>query len=224
MEINYDLIHSNRKTIGITVERDKNIVIRAPKEASQEEIDDFIKRKKYWIYTKLKHPQKYKKNTKKEFVSGASILYLGKHYKLDIVKEDLEGIKFLNKFMISKNNQENARDLFKQWYISKAKEKIIPKVQEFAEKLGVNCNSINIKEFTYRWGSCTPNNNINFNWRLIKAPTSVIDYVVVHELAHLLEPNHSNKFWSIVKTQIPKYKDAKEWLKTNGQLLESDFN
>ena len=223
MQIKYDLIYSDRKTIGISVERDKNIVVRAPEKVTEEEIEEFIKRKKYWIYTKLKHPQKYQKISKKEFISGASILYLGKHYKLDVVKSQLDGIKFANKFIISKENQKKAPDLFKKWYIEKAEEKIIPKVEHYAKNLGVKYNTIKIKEFKYRWGSCTSKNNLNFNWRLIKAPLSVIEYVIVHELGHLIEPNHSTVFWNIIKTQVPKFSEAKEWLKNNGNFLEVDF-
>lgn len=223
MDIKYDLIYSDRKTIGISVERDKNIVIRAPEKITEKEIEDFIERKKYWIYTKLKHPQKYQKIAKKEFISGASILYLGKHYKLDVVKHHLDEIKFENKFIISKDNQSKARDLFKKWYIKKAEEKIIPQVKHFANNLGVQYNSIKIKEFKYRWGSCTSNNNLNFNWRLIKAPLPVINYVIVHELSHLIEPNHTQLFWNKVKTQVPRFSKAKEWLKNNGNFLEVDF-
>jgi predicted metal-dependent hydrolase len=72
----------------------------------------------------------------------------------------------------------------------------------------------------YRWGSCTANNNVTFNWRLVKAPVSVIDYVVVHELAHLIEANHTPRFWNIVRAQIPNMGKKKEWLKEHGQLLE----
>ena len=75
----------------------------------------------------------------------------------------------------------------------------------------------------YRWGSCTPNDNIIFNWRLIKAPMFVIDYVIVHELAHLIEPNHTPRFWNIVRAQIANLDKVKSWLKENGTLLELDF-
>lgn len=223
MDIKYELIYSDRKTIGISVERDKNIVVRAPEKVTEKEIEDFIERKKYWIYTKLKHPQKYQRNSNKEFISGESILYLGRYHKLDVVDDHFDKVKFANKFIISKKNRQNARVLFKEWYIERAKEKIIPKVEFFAKNLGVHYNSIKIREYKYRWGSCTTKNNINFNWRIIKAPPLVIDYIVVHELAHLLESNHSPEFWSIIKTQIPKYGEAKEWLKLNGGMLEKDF-
>ncbi|MDD2359246.1 MAG: M48 family metallopeptidase, partial [Syntrophaceticus schinkii] len=106
------------------------------------------------------------------------------------------------------------------WYIDKAKEKIVPRVKQHARSLGVKVSEIKIVDARYRWGSCTPKNNVNINWRLIKAPMFVIDYVIVHELAHLLEPNHTPRFWNIVHTQAPTMDKAKVWLKEHGQLLE----
>jgi hypothetical protein len=75
----------------------------------------------------------------------------------------------------------------------------------------------------YRWGSCTVKDNVNFNWRLIKAPMFVIDYVIVHELAHLFEANHTSRFWNIVRSQSPKMDNAKQWLKEHGEILETDI-
>jgi len=90
-------------------------------------------------------------------------------------------------------------------------------------KLGVNVAGIKIVDNRYRWGSCTVNNNVGFNWRLIKAPIFVIGYVIVHELAHLIETNHTPRFWNIVRAQSPTMEKAKAWLKENGQLLEQEI-
>ena len=84
-------------------------------------------------------------------------------------------------------------------------------------------NNINILDIKYRWGSCTPKDNIHFNWRLIKAPITVIEYIIVHELTHLLESNHTQEFWNRVSAQLPNYDKAKQWLKENGHELETDF-
>jgi predicted metal-dependent hydrolase len=93
-------------------------------------------------------------------------------------------------------------------------------VQRHARELGVEVAEVRIADPRYRWGSCTPKNNVHFNWRLIKAPMFVIDYVIVHELAHLIEPNHTPRFWNIVRTQAPGMEKAKTWLKEHGALLE----
>ena len=86
--------------------------------------------------------------------------------------------------------------------------------------MGVCYNNILISELKYRWGSCTPRNNLNFNWLLIKAPMRVIEYVIVHELTHLLEPNHTADCWAVVRNQLPDYLKSKEWLERAGGLLE----
>jgi hypothetical protein len=97
------------------------------------------------------------------------------------------------------------------------------RVKQHARRLGTNVTVAKIVDNRYRWGSCTITNALNFNWRLIKAPMFVIDYVVIHELAHLLEANHTARFWSIVRTHAPLMDKAKAWLKEHGQVLEEDL-
>lgn len=224
MDIDYTIKFSDRKTLAIIVERDKSVVVRAPKGYDQEKIEEAVNKKRYWLYQKLNHTQKYSDlKSPREFVSGESFLYLGKRYNLDVVDKEMKEINFSNKFEISKRLQPDASELFTIWYRQRAKELIIPKVEEYSKNLGVDYDRIFIKDLKYRWGSCSPKKNLNFNWRLIKAPINVLNYVIVHELAHLIEPNHNDDFWNIIRVQIPKYKKAKEWLKENGELLERDI-
>ncbi|ARA92865.1 zinc metalloprotease [Rhodothermaceae bacterium RA] len=222
MEFDYDIVYSDRKTIQITVERDRSVVVRAPRSASAEQIDRAVQSKRFWIYGKLRHPQKYAPEwtSKTEFVSGASILYLGRHYPLEIVDEVFEGVRFDHRFYLSRRSQPQAAALFKVWFKERARQKITPLVEEMAERLGVTYNRIMISDLRYQWGSCTPNDNLNFNWRIIKAPMSVVKYVVVHELAHLIEPNHTPRFWNIVHVQVPRYEKARTWLRTYGHELQ----
>jgi predicted metal-dependent hydrolase len=224
MQIKYSIKYSNRKTLSIIVERDRSIVVRAPLNTSKEVIEKEINKRKFLLFQKINNPQKYESpKPRKEFVSGESLLFLGKHHKMEVVQEEIGGIQFDNKFYISKVNQDIAEQLFKDWYFKQAEEKIIPKVTFHAKNLGVKYNTIKILDLKYRWGSCTPKDNINFNWRLIKAPIFVIDYIVVHELTHLIESNHTPEFWNIVSVQLPHYNKAKDWLKGNGHLLETEF-
>ena len=102
-------------------------------------------------------------------------------------------------------------------------EKITPKVRYHAKNMGVEYNKVLISDLKYRWGSCTPKDNLNFNWRLIKAPMFVIDYVIVHELAHLMESNHTAQFWNIIEAHLPGSQKAKDWLKEHGAILEESF-
>lgn len=221
MNLEYSVVYSARKTLTITVERDRSVVVHAPKDTPHERIEQLINRKKLWLYEKTKHTQKYQLSAStKEFISGTTILYLGKNYQLNVVSDPFDGILFDSKFLISKASLPHAPALLKDWYIERAQEKIVPQVRLYAAQIGVQYNRILISDVRYRWGSCTPRNNLKFNWRLIKAPMRVIEYVIAHELAHLIEQNHTTRFWSIVKTQIPDYLKAKEWLKTCGELLE----
>jgi predicted metal-dependent hydrolase len=221
MRLDYNVVYSNRKTLGITVGRDRSIVVRAPFKASLEQIDRAVQQKKLWIYEKMQHPQKYdaEPTYSKEFVSGASILYLGRNYRLEYVKEKFEGVRFENHFYVSQENQTMAPELLEDWFKTEAREKITPVVEEMAANLGVEYKRILISDLQVRWGSCTPNDSLNFNWRLVKAPMVVIRYVVAHELAHLIEPNHTANFWNIVYVQAPRYEKAKQWLKENGLSL-----
>lgn len=224
MQIEYSIKYSARKTISIIVERDRTVVVRAPLNTSKELIDTEINKRKFLLFQKINHQQKLSLPKEQlEFISGESILYLGKHYKLQVVERAVEGIELVNDFVISKSNQKYAEKLFKEWYFRQAEVLLIPKVEYYAKQLGVRYNKINVLDLKYRWGSCTPKDNINFNWRIIKAPIYVINYIIVHELAHLLESNHTPEFWNIVSIQLPHYEKARKWLLDNGKLLEMEF-
>lgn len=221
MNFSYSICYSERKTIAISVERDRSVVIRAPIGTTEAAIDRIVERKKAWIYGKLSHPQKYpEKATRAEFVSGETILYLGRKYRLEIRKGAKEGIEFEGKFVVTGTSRDRASDMFREWYKQAAKEAILPRVEVHSQKLGVTPQRVSISNSRYRWGSCTPRDNLSFNWKLVKAPIYVIDYVIVHELAHLIEANHTPRFWNIVRTQSPRHSRAKEWLKEHGGLLE----
>jgi predicted metal-dependent hydrolase len=209
MQLEYEIKFSKRKTLNITVERDRKIIVRAPLNLSIEKIEEIVQSKRQWLKEKINHTQKYPVDTKpKEFISGETLLYLGRNYQLLVVDEPIEGIEFNQRFRISRENQEAANKLFKAWYMKQALTKIEPLAKMYATNLGVKF---------------TPNNNIIFNWRIIKAPMYVLEYLVAHELVHLIEENHTPRFWNILSIQVPNYQKAKNWLKLNGHLLEVDF-
>lgn len=222
--IPYTVVYSNRKTLSIIIERDRSVVVRAPHHITEDKIAQAVKKRHKLIQQKIDHNAKYPyEKPSKEFVTGESLMYLGHHYKLYVVDEPVEGVVFDNKFFISKANQQRANEIFKNWYIGQAKELLIPKAIHIAKRLGVTYNHLNIMDLKFRWGSCTPKDNIHLNWRLIKAPMTVIEYIIVHELTHLLEANHTPEFWNRVASQLPTYEKAKRWLKENGHALEVDF-
>jgi len=224
MELNYDIVFSQRKKLTITVERDRSVKVYAPEGTSTEKIKAIVESKKLWIYEKTRHQQKYDQLPHapgKELVTGESLPYLGKNYQIELVDTN-DGIRFTQKFLVPRSLIGN-KQVFQNWYQEKAKENILPRVLSHAKNLGVAYKEAKIGDSKLQWGSCTPENNVIFNWRLIKAPMFVIDYVIVHELAHLLESNHTPIFWNIVKAQIADMEKAKEWLKAHGAELEEDL-
>jgi len=224
MDIEYKIIFSDRKTLGLTVERDMTVVVRVPSGTSSKRIEGFVQKKKFWIKEKQSHPQKYRPPIPlKEFVSGESVLYLGHNYRLEIRDAQEEQVKLSEKFFVCGPRGADLKAVLKNWFVETAKCEVPSRVKVHAQNMGVSYNRVVITDMKYRWGSCTPHKKLNFNWRLIKAPVHVIDYVVVHELAHILERNHSLLFWQHVKTQIPNFDVAKNWLKAHGQCLEDEF-
>jgi predicted metal-dependent hydrolase len=224
MELDYKIVFSKRKTLTITVERDRSVVVMAPEGTSPEKIRQVVESRKLWIYEKTRHAQKYSPLPHppgKELVSGESLPYLGRQYRIELT-DDEGAIRFEQKFLIPRG-LGNKSEVFRKWFMAKAEEKILPRVALHARNLGVTYKQAKIGAGKYRWGSCTPNDNVIFNWRLIKAPMFVIDYVVVHELAHLIESNHTPEFWNIVRAQAPTMEKAKAWLQKHGALLEQEI-
>lgn len=224
MDLAYTIKRSaKRRKLTITVERDRSVVVHAPESTSDETIRQVVDSKRQWLYEKINHPQKYQDLPHppgKELVSGESLLYLGRQYRIEVVKAGLSEIEFTQCFRIPALEREQRAAVLRDWYINKAKDKISRRVTYHARELGVDVAEVKIVDNRYRWGSCTLHDNVTFNWRLIKAPMFVIDYVIVHELAHLIEANHTPRFWNIVRAQSPTMEKAKAWLKEHGQLLE----
>ncbi len=224
MDLKYTIVRSpKRRKLTITVERDRIVVVHAPSATPEEKIRRVVEAKRQWIFEKIRHAQKYDELPHppgKELVNGESALYLGRNYRIEIAATDSDEIEFAQKFFVPANLAHRKLEAFRGWYIARAEEKVPPRARYHARRLGVEFAEAKIVDNRYRWGSCTINSNLTFNWRLIKAPMTVIDYVVVHELAHLIEPNHTPRFWNIVKAQIANMDKPKQWLREHGQLLE----
>jgi len=221
LEIPYRIDFSKkRKTVAFIIERNGDVVVKAPEGFSVEKIAELVKKNRMQLYQKINHPQKVR-TTKENIVqlNGRSILFGGKNYKVFVDKESIDKFIFNGKFMISENISDQFSSKLRNWLKSEAKEKLTPRIIETAKKLGVEYNKITVSDIQLRWGSCTPQNNININYRIIKAPTFVSNYIIVHELTHLIELNHTKEFWQIVKTAYPKYEEAKKWLLEKGDLL-----
>ena len=214
------VVRTKRKTIALQITGDATLIVRAPFDVDDETIKRVLLKHKRWIEGKKKEIKaRNPKFSPKEFVSGEGFLYLGMSYRLNIVDEQEEPLKFNRGFYLSRWALPKAREVFINWYKKRAYEKISERVEWYAKQNGFKYNKVNITNAQKRWGSCSPKGNLNFSWRLIMAPLHVIDYVVIHELVHLEERNHTKDFWDKVKILMPDYKKHKTWLKKNAYLL-----
>lgn len=227
MELSYTVQRSGkRKKLTITVERDRSVVVHAPSDASDEAIQRVVESRRQWIFEKLHHDKKYQELPHppgKELVNGESALYLGRSYRIEVIANGTGEIQLTQRFLIPAAQGSRRKGALREWYLARANEIILPRVSRHADVLGVEVMRASIVDSHYRWGSCTVQNGVSFNWRLVKAPMFVIDYVVIHELAHLLEANHTPLFWNVVRTHVPRMEKARAWLVDNGQLLEEEI-
>ena len=224
VDLTYTIQRSkNRRRLTISVERDRSVVVRAPSATTDEAIGRLVDAKRRWIFEKIGNPQKYRELPHppgKELVNGESALYLGRLYRIELIAGGIDGVEFNQRFLVPAAKESERKLKLREWYVARANEKILQRVSYFAKSLGVAYRRARIVDSRYRWGSCTVKDSVQFNWRLIKAPAFVIDYVIVHELAHLIEGNHSARFWSVVRAQVPKVDEARLWLREHGQVLE----
>ncbi len=217
---------SSRRKATISVERDRSVVVHVPENASEQQIRRLVESKKRWILDKTRHPQKYASLPHppgKELVNGESALYLGRNYRIQLSGQPSVEVKFAQRFTVPGETPTDRRRALRRWYETRAAEIILPRAKHYGNELGVDYGRATISDNRYRWGSCTKSGNVSFNWRLVKAPMMVVNYVVVHELAHLIEPNHGPAFWNIVRTQLPHSEKARQWLKDHGDVLETEL-
>lgn len=215
------VLFSKRKSLKLQVTDRGEVRLEAPVGISSETIIRFVQEHRNWILKKreiiLKRDPKV---TKREFVSGESFLYLGRYYRLKLVDNQREPLIWKDGwFYLSKKHRDNAREVFIRWYRKQAKIIIPKRVRWYALLGGFKYNRVFITNAKKRWGSYTGNGNLNFSWRLVMAPMGAIDYVVVHELVHTLEPRHTPEFWGKVKVLLPDYEKWKSWLDEYGYIL-----
>lgn len=215
------LVRSSRKTIALIVERDGRLIVRAPRRASQSQIDQFIEEKSEWI--RAKQADAKKRQSQKavpQFVSGEAFLFLGERYPLEIINRAGNTLSLSGGcFKLAAQAQPQAKVIFTAWYKAQARRVFNERVSQYARQFKLTYSRVRVSSARTRWGSCSTKGTLSFTWRLVMAPLPVIDYVVIHELAHTLEPNHSARFWKQVAAMMPDYVNYRQWLKTNGYRL-----
>ena len=216
-EIAYQVVRSNRKSVALVIDNEANLIVRAPALMSDTVIDDFVRKKRRWINEKQQQVAVFgEKHPPVVVETGESIMYLGSNYA--IIKDSVDMVEVSGSELIVPENYDV--DALTAWLKEQAMQIISERVALYANIMGVTPGTIKLSEAKARWGSCSTKNNLNFAWRLIMCPLSVIDYVVVHELSHITYKNHSPAFWARVKTVLPTYEDNQEWLKVNKKLME----
>lgn len=213
------LIYTPRKKLRVTVERDRSVVVRAPIGTTEARIRSILDQKASWIYCKRNHPRKSEAPKQVRLRPGSALLYIGRPLRLDVSLEPFTGLRLAGHFQISSENLQRANEIVADWYQSKATEIIRQRIHHFSGRIGVAPLGVSVRELRASWASCSTKGRLCFDWRLLRAPLFVIDYVVVHELAHLREQHHGKDFWRLVRSQMPTYRRAQDWLAEKGSAL-----
>ena len=215
----YLLVRSRkrRRTISLELKQDGRAVIHAPWRTSRREMEDFFRKRTSWLAQRRSEmEQRRRESPPRAFVAGESFLFLGAPCRLTIADETngvspltfSAGCFFLNRAAVSR-----APVLFIAWYRARTEEYFARQVERFNGLLSLPVRGMRVSDARCRWGSCSHTNRLSFSWRLIMAPPSVIDYVVVHELAHIRHKNHGKLFYALIESVLPDHKERKKLLK-----------
>jgi len=213
-----------RKSASVKVV-EGNVSISVPRLTSQDSVTKLLQKKTRWIKEKLAAQKAHPPPKKKEYVSGECFNYLGRNYRLKVISGQKTSVKLISGRLVvqvpeEKKTPHGVKNALIAWYREHALIKLQEKGSRYAEIVGVEPKSVSVKTFKSRWGSCSTKGDVVFNWKIIMAPSSIVDYVVVHELCHLIRHDHSPAYWKQVERVLPDYESSKDWLKLNGRLLE----
>ena len=225
--ISFDIEYRKRKTIEIGVEPPDIVTVIAPEDISDEVLLKYVSKKAKWIVQKL-HEISVVQSQRwdREYVNGEAFMYLGRNYSL-VIKDDLSLKKPLTKLYQGKfiilsptRNQDNMKASMESWYRQKTLEKVTERIEYYQRYFDVQPTSIKVKEQKKRWASCTSKKELLFNWRCVMAPSWVLDYIVVHEMCHMIHMDHSKDFWLLLKNILSDYKKRREWLRNFGIRMD----
>jgi len=212
-KINFLLEFSGRKSLGITVKPDLEVLVKAPIDTSIEKIKEKISKKAPWIIRQQSFFLSFNpRSTERKFIGGETHLYLGRQYRLRISEDKIESVKLKGKFIeVSTASKSRVKHLVNEWYLQNAKTKFHSIAKPFIDKFkkyNVEPSSIVLRDMPTRWGSCTPKGKIILNPELIRAPKGCIEYVIIHELCHLVHHDHTQRF---IDLQTKEMKDWEKW-------------
>jgi len=221
------IIYSKRKTVSLVIKPGGEFIVRSPKKADPQRILDFIKKKQSWISkTRLKLAQTKGGIPKIEFIDRAILPFLGQEITLkfnltqsiDCIYDQISLVLYLNP------SKKPIQEIIFSWLQKQARLMLNQELKYWAAVMKLTPKQFRLSSAKTRWGSCSGKNAISLNWRLILTPLEVLQYVVIHELAHIAEKNHSIDFWNIVAKFDPNFKLNRKYLKTMGHGLIASFS
>jgi len=226
MTIQYTLKRSQKrkKTISLQISKSAELTVYAPSFTPVSEINRFLEEKQNWIDKAIHRQSEIRQEEQpRSFQTGEQFYYLGTLYPLEAYFEPLEtqGVIFWNNrfFLNCPDNNTMRRHYFERWYKKKAGTYLVSRVEHFSRIQNLTPRDVRISGASQRWGSCSADNSLAFSFRLIMAPPDVIDYVVIHELMHIRQKNHSSKFWRLVVEAMPQYQAHRRWLRDHQHLF-----
>lgn len=224
-DITYSLTRSRRKTASIYIERDGSVSVLIPEELSQSDLELMLERKRTWIYRNLAEWKDLNATRiQRDFVNGEGFLYLGRTYRLRLVEDQEVPLKLKDgRFCLRADFTRNGNPdkAFRDFYRAKGKERIGKRVDHYAARMGLTVEAVKVMELKNRWASCNPEQHlVHFHWKCMMAPPTIIDYIIVHELAHLVHANHTEAFWNEVDKVMPDYREKKNWLRIHGAGMD----
>jgi predicted metal-dependent hydrolase len=207
--IPYTLTRSRRKTVALYI-RDGGVEVRAPLKVPKRDIDKFVASKERWITEHLAKSQATAEQREAFTLNyGDTVIFRGRSYPITAkigARAGFDGEAF---YMPTDLSLEQIKSTVVQRYRRLAKLHLTERVSHYANLMNVSTTAVKVNGAKTRWGSCSGKNSLNFSWRLVLADDAVIDYVVVHELAHIKEHNHSPRFWAVVEGVLPNYKERR---------------
>jgi predicted metal-dependent hydrolase len=214
--------------MSIRISSENGVIVRAPFWMPLGIIENYINEKTDWIEKNLKRLRV--KKVVKQYSDGEKHLFFGQEYTLCVtpvsssgrshvhIHEDMIHVELYDQLPKEKQ-PEKIKEALLYWYMEMGMEVITEKVNRYAKEMGANYKDINLKKVSSIWGSCSPTNSLSFNRKLVMAPHEVVDYVVIHEVAHMIHRNHGTGFWKLVESFDSQYKNHRRWLKLNHHLL-----
>lgn len=223
-DLTFDVRRSaSRKHLRITVDRGGELLITAPEGCARGVMEAFVREKRFWVYSKLAEKDALgPAPATKQYVNGEGFPYLGRSYRLLIVKGQDVPVKLeAGRFKMSREAVPKAREEMVNWYKLHALDWLERKVERLWRRVGTEPKGVTVRELGYRWGSCTATRRLQFNWRVALLPARLAEYVVVHELVHLRERNHTAAFWRRLERALPDCDARRTHLLTVGATLPS---